>query len=184
MCAQRHRRGARARSVTGPCEGPVIGTGGPPRRAYPALARGLRLAGAAYGRQRAKGVRKLQLQHWGFVPYSLRLGTVLGPKRAAAVPAGDSALRTLAGPTYSREVRATLKGLGLAVDVAVMLGQVPPTLRKPPASIRGGKHAVPQAAWCKRGDIFIDLFGGVGHVVRCVSQRGGPNSIVRFLVRV
>lgn len=37
---------------------------------------------------------------------------------------------------------------------------------------------MPQAAWCKRGDIFIDLFGGVGRVARCVSQRGGPNAIV------
>ena len=37
---------------------------------------------------------------------------------------------------------------------------------------------MPQAAWCNRGDIFIDLFGGVGRVARCVSQRGGPISIV------
>lgn len=102
----------------------------------------------------------------------------LGQKREKAVAAGGAKAGALDGSSHSGPIRAKLKDLGFAVDAHAELGRLPASLRGLPAAVRRGKQASPKAAWCGRGDIFIDLFGGVGRVGRRVSLRGGPNALL------
>ena len=128
----------------------------------------LRESRAAIGPHRV-GVRAVQ-------PPAQR--AVVGPNKPAVISSGDSAPRPVGRPQDCGEVRAKLKDLGFAFNLGDELGPLPPTLREVPAGIRRGKHCAPASAHCKRGDLFLDLFGGVGRVGKLASQRGGPNTLL------
>ena len=106
------------------------------------------------------------------------LGPVLGPVKTTLVSSGDSAPRPVGRPQDSDSVRAKLKDLGFAFDLGAQLGPLPPTLREVPAAVRRRGQCATASTHCKRGDIFLDLFGGVGRVGKFVSQRGGPNTLL------
>ena len=96
----------------------------------------------------------------------------------AAHAAGDSTQRPVAQRAHSHQVRAQCPHAGFVVGAASGISGLPASLREVPASICRGKRSRGRPCWAARGDIFLDLFGGVGRVGRKVSLAGCCNSLL------
>ena len=105
-------------------------------------------------------------------------GASVGQGKPTAHSARDPTKGTVAQRAHRHEVRAVSAHPGFVVGSATGISGLPASLFEAPASICRGKRASARPCWAARGDIFLDLFGGVGRVGRKVSLAGCANCIL------